>query len=69
MGDSIQSVLLSYLYQYVVGGIVFGAGIWFGVRTGQLGWRDPVRRRRLLLLVLGLAWFAALQGALLVCGH
>jgi hypothetical protein len=59
----------SYLYQYGVGGLVFAAGIALGVRAGQLGWADRRPRRRLLALVAGLVYFAALQGALLVWGH
>lgn len=55
----------SYLYQYLVGGLVFAAGVAVGIRTGQLGLTRGTPRRRLLVLVAGLAGFALLQGLLL----
>ena len=56
----------SYLYQYLVGGLVFLIGVAVAWRTGQLGWAPGRARRRLLVLVGGLVFFAALQGALLL---
>ena len=55
----------SFLYQYLVGGLVFAAGVGFAWRTGQLGWQAGRPRRRLLVLLGGLAFFATLQGILL----
>ena len=57
----------SYLFQYAVGGLVFLIGIAAGWKTGQLGLAGR-EGRRLLLLVLGLLFFAGLQGALLIWG-
>ncbi len=56
----------SYLYQYLVGGLVFAVGIAVAWRTGQIGLRPLARRRRLLVLLGGLLFFAAVQGALLL---
>ena len=39
----------SFLYQYLVGGLVFAVGIYCGLRTGVFSWRDPEGRRRLFL--------------------
>jgi len=50
-----------YLYQYTVGGVVFGAGIFFGFRQGMLGFEGrPLRN--LLAMVFGLLFFMGLQG-------
>ena len=59
----------SYLYQYLVGGAVFAAGVAVAWRTGQIGWSNGAPRRRLLVLLGGLAFFALLQGALLLWGR
>ncbi len=53
-----------YLYQYAVGSIVFGAGIYFGWRAGYVGLTPGPKRRNLLLSLGGLAFFATLQGYL-----
>ena len=55
----------SYLYQYLMGGLVFALGIFAGVRSGQLGLNPGAPRRRLFTLLGGLAFFALLQGLLL----
>ncbi len=59
----------SYLYQYAVGGLVFAAGVALAWRAGQLGWTAGRPRRRLLTLLGGLAFFAALHGALVWLGR
>ena len=59
----------SYLYQYLVGGLVFAVGLGVAWRSGQVGLEAGPLRRRLLALVGGLLFFAALQGALLLAEH
>ncbi len=50
-----------YVYQYSIGGIVFGVGLYFGFRQGALGFEGrPLRN--LLAMVAGLAFFMGLQG-------
>ena len=56
--------MLPYLYQYIVGGAVFGLGVVLAWRTGEIGLDSPRNRRRLAVLLSGLAFFAALQGVL-----
>lgn len=56
----------SYLYQYVVGGVVFVAGLVLAWRTGQVGAAPGRPRRWLVVLIAGLTFFALLQGLLLV---
>ncbi len=56
----------AYLYQYLVGGTVFAAGMIVAWRTGQLGLRAGRPRRRLLVLLGGLVFFATLQAGLLL---
>ncbi|MHC4512389.1 MAG: hypothetical protein ACYTGO_01505 [Planctomycetota bacterium] len=58
----------SFLYQYLVGGLVFATGIYCGLRTGVFAWVDPAGRRRLMWMVLGLLFFVVLQGALVWFG-
>ena len=50
-----------YWYQYSIGGVVFGAGLYFAFRQGYMGWSGP-GRRNLLAMVVGLAFFMGLQG-------
>lgn len=59
----------AYLYQYAVGGAVFLIGVIVAWRTGEVGPRPGRPRRRLLVLMAGLAWFALLQGLLLWLGN
>ena len=59
----------SFLYQYLVGGAVFGVGLWLGFATGQLSLSSGIERRRLIALCLGLLFFAALQGAFVLFGN
>jgi solute:Na+ symporter, SSS family len=55
--------LQTFAYQYAVGGVVFLVGLWFGWRQGYLGLSGRPGRN-LMLLVLGLGFFAGLQGIL-----
>jgi len=50
-----------YIYQYTIGGVVFGAGLYFGFRQGALGFEGR-SLRNLLAMVAGLAFFMGLQG-------
>lgn len=50
-----------YLYQYTIGGVVFGAGIFFGFRQGALGFEGKALRN-LIVMFAGLAFFMGLQG-------
>ena len=58
----------SYLYQYLVGGLVFALGIAAAWRVGELGLERGAPRRRLLILLGGFLYFALLQGILLLWG-
>jgi hypothetical protein len=58
--------MASYLYQYLVGGAVFVLGIVLAWRTGQVGTAKGKPRRRLVVLIGGFLFFAALQGLLLM---
>jgi len=53
--------MLQYLYQYLVGGAIFFAGFFFVWRQGDVGLRDRRARTNALLLLSGLALFAAVQ--------
>lgn len=52
-----------YLYQYLLGGLVFLIGLVFAARQGHVGFRGG-KLVNLLVLLGGLAFFAALQGYL-----
>ena len=56
----------SYLYQYLVGGAVFALGVVVAWRARQVGTTSRIERSRLVVLIAGLAYFALLQGALVV---
>ena len=50
-----------YIYQYSIGGIVFGAGLFFGFKQGALGFEGRALKN-LLAMLGGLAFFMGLQG-------
>ncbi len=54
----------AFLYQYLVGGAVFGLGVFLAWRAGEVGLSTPRKRRRLGILLGGLSFFALLQGIL-----
>jgi hypothetical protein len=56
--------MLSYLYQYAFGGIVFSIGLAMAWRSGEIGLGSRKQRLRLLVLLGGLGFFALLQGIL-----
>ena len=58
----------SFLYQYLVGGAVFGLGLAAGLATGQLSLQPGVGRRRLIGLCAGLLVFFVLQGVFVLFG-
>ena len=58
--------MASYLYQYIVGGMVFALGLAIAWRTGQIGWSPGRPRRRLIVLLGGFLFFVVLQGWLLL---
>jgi hypothetical protein len=53
----------SFLYQYGVMWLVFGWGVWIGLRNGQLSLRGE-GAKRLALLVAGMIGMMTLQGLL-----
>jgi hypothetical protein len=55
--------VLSFLYQYLVGGMVFFLGLWLVLGSDELGTRGR-RGGRLAVLLVGLAALALLQGLL-----
>ena len=61
-------MLESFLYQYAVETLVFGFGIFCGVRTGVLAPSNPRGTRRLLLLCAGFIAILLLQGLTLLWG-
>lgn len=61
-------VVDSFLYQYLVGGAVFGLGLGCGFLTGQLSLSPGVERRRLIVLCAGLLFFVVIQGAFVLFG-
>lgn len=61
-------MLTSFLYQYLVAGLVFAFGIFCGIRNGSLDPRDFHGRRRLTWLCGGFVFLFCLQGATLIWG-
>ncbi len=61
-------MLESFVYQYAVEGLIFGVGIYCGIRAGVLSPKTPNGTRRLVLLGGGMLFVFALQGAFLVWG-
>ena len=52
-----------FIYQYTVGGLVFAIGMYYATRQGYIGFSGrPLRN--LLIAMLGLGFFAGLQGYL-----
>jgi hypothetical protein len=51
-----------YLYQYLLGGLVFGIGLWVIRASGACDFRRPGDRTWFWVLVFGYAWYAALHG-------
>jgi len=60
--------LLTYLYQYGVGGLVFFGSLLLLWRRGMLGSQSAERRRWVLLLVMGMVAYALVQGVLQFLG-
>ena len=56
--------LLTFLYQYGLGGLVFVLTLVLLWRAGMLGSEPRVRRRRVLLLCLGVLGYAAVHALL-----
>ncbi len=61
-------MLESFLYQYAVESLIFGFGIYCGVRVGVLAPSHPRGTRRLCWLIAGFLGLLALQGMTLVWG-
>ena len=55
-------MLESFVYQYAVEAIIFGFGIWIGVKTGVLAPSNPRGPQRLSWLIAGFLFVCALQG-------
>ena len=53
-----------FLYQYLLGGLIFAGGIYFGIRGGFLGLEAGPKRRNLILSFGGLFLLAGIQGYL-----
>ncbi|MBN1274050.1 MAG: hypothetical protein JXB26_17440 [Candidatus Aminicenantes bacterium] len=52
----------SFLYQFIVGGLFFFAGIAAAWRSGAYSWKNKADRRLLGLMILGFLAFFLLQG-------
>lgn len=61
-------MLDSFVYQYAIEALIFGIGIFAGIKTGVLAPSTPLGRRRLVLLTAGLLLVFALQGAFMILG-
>ncbi|MCB9529416.1 MAG: sodium/solute symporter [Myxococcales bacterium] len=59
-----DDALLTFVYQYTIGGLLLAVGLYFGWRAGYVGLTPGAPRRNLLLVLGGLAFFMALQGYL-----
>jgi hypothetical protein len=59
-----MNALTPFLYQYCLGGLIFAAGIYFGVKAGFIGFEAGPKRRNLCLAFGGLFLLAAIQGYL-----
>ena len=51
-----------FLYQYLLGGLVFVIGLWIIRRSGACDFDRPGERRWFYLLIFGYAWYAAMHG-------
>jgi hypothetical protein len=61
-------MLDSFVYQYSVETLIFGFGIYCGIRTKVLAPGTAQGRRRLILLITGFLLILVLQGLTLVWG-
>ena len=61
-------MLDSFLYQYAVEALIFGVGIFAGIKTGVLAPSNPRGMRRLVLLSAGFLLVFAIQGVFMVWG-
>ena len=52
-----------FIYQYSIGGFIFLVGLFYAFRQGYIG-TQGAGLRNLIVLTLGLAFFAGLQGYL-----
>ena len=59
-----HDTLLTYVYQYTVGGLLLAVGLFFGWRAGYIGLAPGAPRRNLAIMLGGYAFFMALQGYL-----
>lgn len=59
-----MNAIIPFAYQYALGGLIFGTGIYFGVKGGFLGFEAGPKRRNLLLSFGGLFLLAGIQGYL-----
>ena len=53
---------IPYLYQYIVGGLLFAFGILVPVAKGVLGYKKQEDRWTLRILILGFVVYAAIHG-------
>ena len=51
-----------FLYQYVMGGLVFGIGLLVITRSGACDFSRPGDKNWFWVLVFGYAWYAAMHG-------
>lgn len=59
-----NDALLTYAYQYAIGGALLAVGLYFGWRAGYVGLGRGAPRRNLLLVLGGLAFYMGLHGYL-----
>lgn len=59
-----MDALSPFLFQYGLGGLIFAVGLFFGFKSGFLGFEAGPKRRNLILSFGGLFLLAALQGYL-----
>lgn len=58
----IDGLWTPYLYQYLLGGLVFVIGLWVIRTSGACDFRRPGDRKWFWVLVFGYVWYAAMHG-------
>lgn len=53
-----------YLYQYLLGGLVFAIGLWVIRASGACNFDRPRDRTWFRVLIFGYVWYAAMHGIL-----
>ena len=60
----IEGLWTPFFYQYLLGGLVFGIGLWLIRASGACDFHRPGDRKWFWVLIFGYAWYAAMHGIL-----